>query len=93
MTNNIDKQSFGQAGACFVNGANGSPQTGDFCALQLLAATKFKSLTMPKASGEALFNATEGSAPEFPAGTVLYGQCTSFELHSGMVLAYNTVKV
>ena len=76
-----------------MNGANGSPQTGDFCALQLLAATKFKSLTMPKASGEALFNATEGSAPEFPAGTVLYGQCTSFELHSGMVLAYNTVKV
>ena len=76
-----------------MNGANGSAQTGDFCALQLLAATKFKSLSLAKASGENLYNATEGSAPELPAGAVIYGQVTSFELHSGMVLAYNTVRV
>ncbi len=92
MTNNIDKQSFGQGGVCFVNGANGSPQTGDFCSLHILATTKFKSLSLAKASGEALFNATEGSAPEIPAGSIIYGNVTSFELHSGLVLAYNTVK-
>ena len=91
MTSDVDKQSFGQGGAIFVNGANGSAQAGEFCALQILSTTKFKSLTWARLTGEALHNATEGSAPEIPAGLIIFGQITSFELHSGMVLAYNAV--
>jgi hypothetical protein len=82
MTNNIDKQTFGQKGATYV--AGGGSATGDFCALQILEDSQFSSLTWP---------ALEGTFPTTTilAGTVIYGQIASFVLTSGKVLAYKQV--
>ena len=50
-----------------------------------LADAKFHTLTGNLAD---VANATEGSAPVIPAGTVLYGKFTALDLHSGRVIAY-----
>tara|TARA_R110000824_G_C14739263_1_gene627256 strand:+ start:137 stop:421 length:285 start_codon:yes stop_codon:yes gene_type:complete len=88
-TNNIDKQSFGQNGILFRN--TDVVANGDFCALQLVADTKFEAITYNEcdtSTGNALHHGTEGSAYEFPTGTIIYGQITSFKLHAGAVIAY-----
>ena len=82
MTNNIDKQSFGQKGATYVTDSESA--TGDFCALQCLTDTAFTSVTWPELTGT------------FPtvtiaAGTVIYGQISSFTVDFGSVLAYKQV--
>jgi hypothetical protein len=82
MTNNIDKQSFGQNGATVVT--TDATTTGDFCALQVLEEANFSAITWPELTGT-----LTGFA--IPAGTVIYGQITSFALTSGKVLAYNQV--
>jgi hypothetical protein len=82
MTNNIDKQTFGQRGAKIVT--NTSATTGEFCALQILEDATFSALTWPELEG-----ALTGFA--IPAGTVIYGQITAFTLSSGKVLAYKQV--
>jgi len=67
--------------------SNTDTYTGDFIAVNVIADAKFHTLT-----GNALdsANATEGSAPLYPAGTVLYGKFTAIKLHSGRVQAYNS---
>ena len=82
MTNNIDKQTFGQSGATYV--AGGGSATGEFCALQILEDSQFSSLTWPELTGT--FPTTT-----ILAGTVIYGQIASFVLTSGKVLAYKQV--
>ena len=82
MTNKIDKQSFGQSGATVVT--NTDTTAGDFCAIQVLAEANFSAITWPELTGT-----LTGFA--IPAGTVIYGQITSFKLASGKVLAYNQV--
>ena len=82
MTNNIDKQTFGQSGAVYAT--DGETKTGEFCALQLLSDTAFTSLTWPELDGT------------FPTdiileGTIIYGQITSFTIGTGSVIAYNQV--
>ena len=79
MTNNIDKQSFGRAGAVYAT--DGQTKTGNFCALQFLSATTLAAITWPQ---------LEGTFPttEIPAGTVIYGNITAFEVTTGDVLAY-----
>ncbi len=59
--------------------------TGDWLAIQVLADAKFSTLT-GNITGAA--NATEGSAPVIPAGTVLFGKFTAITLHSGRLIAY-----
>ncbi len=81
MTNNIEKQSFGQNGAVCVTSGSAS---GDFCAIQVLAEANFSAITWPELTGT-----LTGIA--IPAGTVIYGQITAFTLDSGTVLAYNQV--
>lgn len=82
MTNNIDKQSFGQRGAKIVTDT--AAHSGDFCALQLLDETSFTSITWPE---------LEGTFPtgNIPAGTIIYGQISGFTLAYGSVLAYKQV--
>jgi hypothetical protein len=79
-TNNIEKQSFGQAGAVFESGT--TPIAGDFCAILVVEAAVFDTLTWHELSGDALTGVT------IPAGITIYGQITGFELDSGKVLAY-----
>tara|TARA_B100001063_G_scaffold191966_1_gene183048 strand:- start:1250 stop:1498 length:249 start_codon:yes stop_codon:yes gene_type:complete len=82
MTNNIDKQSFGQSGATVVT--NTAATAGDFCAIQVLEEVNFSAITWPELTGT-----LTGFA--IPAGTVIYGQITAFTLASGKVLAYHQV--
>ena len=82
-TSNIDKHSFGQAGAVFESGT--SPVSGDFCAIFFLEDTVFTSLTWPEQTGDDMSTGTV----TFPKGTTIIGQITAFELASGKVLAYN----
>ncbi len=51
----------------------------------MLADAKFSTLTGNIAD---IANATEGSAPVIPAGTVLFGKFTAIDLHSGRIIAY-----
>jgi hypothetical protein len=100
MTSTFDKQYFGQGGALFAPTAD-TLYSGQFCMIQVVTATKFKTFTWTKLGGypshanpeegSPIHNATSGSAFEFPAGTVIYGQISSFTLHSGAVLAYSSV--
>jgi len=66
--------------------ADTNAHTGDWLAIQVLADAKFSTLTGNITNGIA--NATEGSAPVIPAGTVLFGKFTAITLHSGRIIAY-----
>lgn len=59
--------------------------SGSYSAVQVLTETKFHTLT-GTVSGVA--NTTSGSAPAIPAGTVIYGEFTEIQLHSGSAIAY-----
>jgi len=83
-TTNIDKQSFGQAGATFETSI--TEHTGDFCAILMTEDTTFSTLTWAE------LNTTTGDAMTsytFPAGITIYGQITKFQLMGGAVLAYH----
>ena len=82
MTNNIDKQTFGQKGATYVT--DGGSASGDFCALQILEDTAFSSLTWPELVGTF-------PTSDISAGTVIYGQISAFAVTTGKVLAYHQV--
>lgn len=83
-TNNIEKQSFGQAGAVFESGT--TAVTGGFCALHIVSNAVFSSITWPELSGDALTGVT------LLAGTTIFGDITGFTLSSGSVLAYNAAR-
>ena len=84
MTNNIEKQSFGQAGAVFESGT--TAVTGDFCAIQVIEAATLSAITWPELSGDAI------TGVEIPAGVTIFGQITGFTLSGGSVLAYKAIK-
>ena len=79
-TNNIEKQSFGQAGATYVS--NTAATSGDYCAILAIEDATFTSLTWPELTGSF-------SGVLVPAGVTIYGQITAFQLSSGAVLAYH----
>ena len=79
-TNNIEKQSFGEAGAVFESGT--TAVAGEFCAILVVEAAVFSALTWPELTGDAMTSVT------IPAGVTIYGQITAFTLSSGKVLAY-----
>lgn len=99
-TNNIEKQSFGQAGATYESGTD--PIESEFCAILVVAACKFHTLDWDElddsgqsgASGHhanrRLAHTTEATADIIPAGVTIYGQITKIQLHSGAVLAYKS---
>ena len=100
-TTNIDKQSFGQAGAIFENTA-GVAHTGDFCAITIIADAQFHTLLWPELTDNSedggvvhddrkLAEDTDTSTTDpqtVPAGITIYGQISKFQLFSGAVLAY-----
>tara|TARA_Y100000593_G_scaffold82012_1_gene153764 strand:- start:1342 stop:1638 length:297 start_codon:yes stop_codon:yes gene_type:complete len=93
-TTNIEKQSFGQAGALLLT-SNSHTFAREFCAITFLEDTTFDSngLVWPelniKADGTAEDNITAiGTGITFPKGLTIYGQFTSIALNSGKVLAY-----
>ena len=81
-TTNIDKQSFGQAGATFESGT--TEHTGEFCAILFIEDTIFTTLTWAEQDGDDMSTGTV----TFSKGLTIYGQITVFELASGKVLAY-----
>lgn len=96
-TNNIDKQSFGQAGATFEAGTGGYgvAHVGEYCALLIISDATFTTLTWPE------LNTKDGAAvtPDadaitgvvIPAGVTIYGQISAFTISAGAVLAYHAV--
>jgi hypothetical protein len=82
MTNNIDKQTFGQGG-CEVVTADTIP-AGDYCALQCITDVTLTSLNAPRLTGTI-------TGITLPAGTVIFTQFTGGEVDSGTVIAYNAV--
>ena len=90
MTNNIDKQSFGQDGAVFVSDSHADQlsATGDFCAFQVIADTVLSSITWPELTDT--YNLFTGTT--LPAGLVVYGQFTAITVTSGSILCYKAAK-
>ena len=83
-TSNIDKQSFGQAGATFESGT--TAVTGEFCAILIVADAVFTVLTWAEQDGDDMSTGTV----TFPAGVTIYGEISAFTLASGQVLAYKS---
>jgi hypothetical protein len=83
MTNNIDKQTFGQGG-CVVATA-GAIAAGDYCAIQCITDVELTALAAPKLTG------TITGIP-LPAGTVIFTEFTSGTVTSGTAIAYRSVK-
>ena len=94
-TNNVEKQSFGEAGGAYVTGT--AAVTGQFCAITSLDdATFFSALTWPEINkhrdGSANSTGTDDlltASETIPKGITIYGQITGFQLGAGRVIAYN----
>ena len=100
-TNNIEKQSFGQAGATFLKDADVTI-TGSFCAILIVEAAVFNILTwpelnkcrggtdwLPTTAGSTVTNSDAITAVTFPAGITLYGEFKAIQIDSGKILAYH----
>ena len=101
-TNNIDKQSFGEAGASYLKTTG--DLDGQFCAITIIADTSFTTLTWselnksrggsawtsatsPSVAGEALTHADAiGSGDVFPAGITIYGEFTKIGIAAGGII-------
>ena len=69
MTNNIDKQSFGEAGCHIISGTAQSPPAGEYCAVSFVADS---TIATPFSAAEApLFGGTE-TGITYPAGFTIY---------------------
>jgi hypothetical protein len=69
MTNNIDKQSFGQAGCVLVNGTTQSIPAGQYCAVTFLTNT---TITTAFPAGEAPLLSGTQTGITYPAGVTLF---------------------
>ena len=95
-TNNIDKQSFGQAGATFEAGTGGYgvAHVGEYCALLIISDATFTTLTWPELNVDSSGAAVTPTADVItgvviPAGVTIYGQISAFTISAGAVLAYH----
>ena len=88
-TNNIEKQSFGEAGALYCKDT-GAAVSGEFCAITSLHdGTYFSALTWPELATGGSADALAGdSNATLPKGVTLYGQISGFTLGGGRVIAY-----
>tara|TARA_R100001082_G_scaffold89166_2_gene55652 strand:- start:372 stop:668 length:297 start_codon:yes stop_codon:yes gene_type:complete len=94
-TNNIEKQSFGQAGALYLKDASVAV-TGQYCAITSLDdATYFSAITWDELNKNSDGTDITGadtfahSSATIPKGVTIYGQITGFTLGAGRVIAYN----
>jgi hypothetical protein len=103
-TTNIDKQSFGQAGATLLSGTEGVVK--EICAILIIEDTIFDGNDASPAGGDDFTKWPEftdssvaakqlfrsGAASDgvtVPAGITIYGQFTQVKLRSGTVLCYH----
>ena len=97
-TSNIDKQSFGEAGATVLSGTetiagrHGSDPPPNICAIlaleaSVLHATETKWPELKDSGTKNLRGDT--SSISIPAGVTIYGQFTAVGLDSGTVLCYH----
>jgi len=99
---NIDKQTFGEAGATFLKDS-GVDIVGSFCAILMVEDTVFTTLDWPElnkspggsdwlsaTAGAAITNADTIPTHSFPAGVTIYGEFKKIRLTSGKVLAYHS---
>lgn len=90
-TNNIDKQSFGEAGATFLSGTEGV--TKDICAITVIADAVFNGHattgTLWAELADSTASAFKGIA-SIPAGVTIYGQFQQVKLTSGTVICYHS---
>lgn len=84
MTNNIDKQSFAQAGAVVLAATESA--SGDFCAVQVITDDTELTLTWPECPNVATL-----SDYALPAGLVIYGQIKAVTVDAGAAIAYRAV--
>jgi len=64
-----------------------SATTGSFAGLVAVTDTRFYAITSSVTGMSGFANTTIGSATTIPAGTYLPGDVSSFQLHTGLVLA------
>jgi hypothetical protein len=69
MTNNIDKQSFGEAGCVLVTGTDASIPAGHYCAVSFITDTEF---TTDLSAAEAPLLTGTQAGITFPAGFTLF---------------------
>jgi hypothetical protein len=82
MTNNIEKQSFGQNGAQIITA--GTVPAGEYCALQFVTDGTLDSIAAPKLAGIV-------TGVTYPAGLTLFIQFTGAVVDTGTVVAYRSV--
>ena len=94
-TNNIEKQSFGQAGALYLKD-DSVAVTGQYCAITSLDdATYFSAITWDELNKNSDGTAITGADTladtnaTIPKGVTIYGQISGFTLGAGRVIAYN----
>tara|TARA_Y100000996_G_C22243845_1_gene528850 strand:- start:48 stop:374 length:327 start_codon:yes stop_codon:yes gene_type:complete len=104
-TSNIDKQSFGQAGATLLSGTEGVVK--EICAITIIEDTifdghdddtdgfadadhsKWYEFTDSGVAEKQLFRTTAANGVTVPAGITIYGQFSAVKLRSGTVLCYH----
>ena len=88
-TSNIDKQSFGQAGATFLNGTDFIAK--DICAILVIedAVLHTTNTAWPEFTDGSKHLIGETDSITIPAGITIYGQFTKVGLDSGSVLCYH----
>lgn len=65
----------------------GSAVTGSFAGLVAITDAKFYAITSPVTGMSSFASVTLANAITIPAGTYLAGDVSSFQIHSGIVLA------
>jgi len=89
-TNNIDKQSFGQAGATYLSGSGSELTiTKDICAITFISDTVFSAEGTDTIWPELTDNGGLFDSDVFPAGVTIYGQFSKVTLTSGSALCYH----
>ena len=97
-TSNIDKQSFGEAGATMLTGTDSV--TKDICAILIIEDTIFDGeganastwaelVDVDGTDTKMLFRDSAADGVTIPAGITLYGQFSKITLREGTVLCYH----
>ena len=87
-TTNIDKQSFGQAGATYLSGIS-LTITKEICAITFISDTVFSAEGTDTIWPDLTDTGGNFDSDVFPAGVTIYGQFTKVSLTSGAALCYH----
>lgn len=88
MANNIEKQSFGQAGATYLSGIS-LTITKDICAILITSDAVFSATGTDTIWPELTDTGGNFDSDVFPAGVTVYGQFSKVTLTSGSALCYH----